>query len=199
MNRTVNEYIKDLCGSGMPGGGGIAGVVAAAAPALCSMVGRLTVSRSQEPDHIRELVAKTDVLAARMLELAKADESAFTPLGEAMSMPKDHPDRPAKWKAGVESALGVPMALLREIAAVFEPLEELADVGYAYAISDIGVAASACRCALDSTILNVTINASFIKDPQERRQVMDEATALVEQGVARCEAVYAKIKKRVSA
>lgn len=199
MNRTVNQYIQDLCGSGMPGGGGIAGVIAAAAPALCSMVGRLTVSRSDEPDHIRELVAKTDALAVRMLELAKADESAFTPLGAAMSMPKDHPDRPAKWNAGVESALSVPMALLRELVAVFEPMEELADVGYAYAISDVGVAASACRCALEGTLLNVTINASFIKNPEERKTVMDEATALVQTGITRCEAVYEKIKARVSA
>ena len=181
----------------MPGGGGAAGVIAAAASALCSMVANLTIHKSKGGQDIQELLSQTEAITARMLELAKADEKAFEPLGKAMSLKKDDPNKPAAWDAGVAIALSVPMALLRELSKLFGPMEELADKGYSYAISDVGVAASACRCAMESTILNVYINARFLKDPAERDRVNGEAEALVKEAVCRCEAVYEKIKEKI--
>ena len=90
--QTIGGYLEVLgSDSPTPGGGAVAGVVAAAAGALIAMVGRLTVGKDEfvgVADRMQVLVAEGDAARAAFLDLADRDAHAFDGVMAAFKMPK---------------------------------------------------------------------------------------------------------------
>jgi formiminotetrahydrofolate cyclodeaminase len=73
-------------------------------------------------------------------------------------------------------------------------LERLAVIGSRLAISDVGVAASACSTAAKGAAMNVYINTKSMKDRSYAEDLNKKTDALVDETVAICDKVYADVK-----
>ena len=180
----------------VPGGGGASALVGAVGAALCSMVGNLTAGKkkyAEYEDDIRRILAEAEVRRTALFALIEADAAAFRPLAEAYGIPKDDPTRDERMEEALLRACEPPMAMMRETFAVVKLAEELAHKGSRLAVSDVGVAAAACRCALQGAIMNVYINTKAMKNRDAAEKIDAEATRLLAEGTAACDAVYATV------
>lgn len=89
------------------------------------------------------------------------------------------------------------MMILKEVSNVITVIERLSEKGSKLAISDVGVAASACRCAMESAIMNIYINTKLMKQSDYASQLNAEAEAILHDGINRCNAVYLQISNEL--
>ncbi len=197
MNTTINEFIDALASKApTPGGGGASALIGAVGVALCSMVANLTSGKKKYAAYqsdIEQILTRAQASAERLLALIEKDAEAFEPLAAAYKLPQDAPDRDIILEAALVRAAEVPLEIMQEVDGVTELIEELRTKGSKLAISDVAVAATACRSAIEGAVMNVYINTKLMKD-RERAQVLNnEATVLLSENVKRLEAVYMEI------
>jgi len=183
-------------GDPTPGGGGASALIGALGAALCSMVANLTSGKKKYAEvqaDIDDILARTEVLRSTLLNLIDRDAEVFAPLAEAYGIPKDAPGRADTLEAALNAACSVPMEILRTAAALTGVIEQLAVKGSKLAVSDVGVAASACRCAMEGAVMNVYINTRLMQNREAATALNREAEVLLSDGVNRCTAVYRKI------
>ncbi len=96
-------------------------------------------------------------------------------------------------RAGLVDAAGVPMDILREASGAIDLVELLAVAGSRLAVSDVGAAACALRCAMESAAMAVYINTKLMRNREYADAVNQEASALLSDGVKRCDTVYRQI------
>ena len=186
--QTIGGYLEVLgSDSPTPGGGAVAGVVAAAAGALIAMVGRLTAGKDEfagVADRMQVLIAEGDAARRAFLDLADRDAHAFDGVMAAFKMPKgtDHEKgaRSAAIQTGYLDAASVPMEISRRAVALMELALEATATGNPAAASD-GFSGAACAyAAVVCAMANVEINAAAIKDDVARAALVDEVTAVRE-------------------
>ena len=197
MNIQVDDFIKQLSSkSPVPGGGGASALIGAVGISLCSMVGNLTSGKKKYAGYqedIKEIIQRAEASTDRLIKLIEKDAEAFAPLSAAYGIPKDDPDRAEKLESALLTASTVPLEILTEISGVLDIIEELAIKGTRIAISDVGVAASACRSALESAALNVFINTKLMKNREHAIQINKDTWRVLIDGIERCNHVYVKI------
>ena len=183
---TIGGYLEVLASdSPTPGGGAVAGVVAATAGALVAMVGRLTAGKEEfsgVAERMEVLIAKGDAARHAFLELADRDAHAFDGVMAAFKMPKatdeDKRVRSAAIQAGYLDAAGVPMEIARTAVELMEFALEATATGNPAAASD-GWSGLACAyAAVMCAIANVEINAASIKDVAAKASLAEEVTAV---------------------
>ena len=164
-----------------PGGGAAAAMSAATSAALIGMVTNYTTGARYADREARmaELNAESAYLAADAIGLAAADEEAFGAVGAAYQLPKDSDEEKATRREAIQRALvgaAVPPARTGRLALrLVEIAAELVESGNPNVISDVAVAASLARAALEAAVVNVEINRSQIRDAV----VVAELTAVV--------------------
>jgi formiminotetrahydrofolate cyclodeaminase len=168
-----------------PGGGAVAGVVAAAAGALIAMVGRLTVGKEEFADvaeRMQVLIAQGDAARETFLDLADKDAHAFDGVMAAFKMPKgtdeEKRQRSAAIQAGYLDAATVPMEIARKALALMELALEATATGNPAAASDGWSGAGCAYAAVLCAMANVEINAAAIKDDAARASLVDEVTTV---------------------
>ncbi|MEA2555558.1 MAG: methenyltetrahydrofolate cyclohydrolase [Actinomycetota bacterium] len=168
-----------------PGGGAVAGVVAATAGALIAMVGRLTAGKdgfADVADRMQVLIAQGDSARESFLELADNDAHAFDGVMAAFKMPKgtdeEKRERSAAIQAGYLDAATVPMEIARKALALMELALEATATGNPAAASDGWSGASCAYAAVVCAMANVEINAAAIKDDAARASLVDEVTTV---------------------
>jgi len=180
----------------VPGGGGASALVGAVGAALCSMVANLTSGKKKYEEYqaeIEAIISRLSDSGQRLLASIEEDAKVFAPLAAAYGLPKDDPQREQTLEAALALACTVPMEILEETARVAEIAEELARMGSRLAISDVGVAASACRAAAEGAAMNVYINTRPMKNREEADRLNRGAKATLCGCVERCERVYRQI------
>ncbi len=199
-------FIDELASSApTPGGGGASAYVGALASALASMVGNLTVGKKTyahvEADVCVTLEKLVDV-RERLLELVDEDARAFEPLAAAYRMPKATPEEQAAKHAALQKALvgacDVPLDIMRNVARVAELSEFLAYHGSRMALSDVGVAVSFARAAVDGASLNIYINAASMDDAAQAERYRNEARGIADSARARCDELFAYVVREIS-
>lgn len=184
----------------VPGGGGASALVGALGASLASMVGNLTVGKkkyaSVEED-IKAILVKAKALKDELLTLIDKDAEAFTPLAKAYSIPKDDPQRPEIMENALKLACTVPMDIMRACNKTVLLLEELADIGSALALSDVGCGAALCKAAVQSAALSVFINTKSMEDRVYAGAVEKEADEIIESCSTTADAVYAKVLNKL--
>jgi formiminotetrahydrofolate cyclodeaminase len=203
---TIEDWLTDLASElPAPGGGAAAGVNAAMAAALVSMVCNLTIGKPRFAEHeavMREVLAEAERLRAEALQLAEDDAEAFSGVVAAYKLPKssdaEKEARTAAIQAGLVEAAAVPLAVAKNAAQVIRLAGRILEGSNPNVLSDVAVAASAGRSALESAALNVDINLVSIKDPAERERL---ASALNEalQSKVQAEAIMQAVAKRIRA
>jgi formiminotetrahydrofolate cyclodeaminase len=167
---TVAEWLEQLAAKRpAPGGGAVAALSAALSAALAGMVSIYTTgdkwANSAHMQAVHETAARLRVQA---VELMAADALAFGAVGTAYALPRDTADDKLARTSAIQQALvgaaEPPRQVVAVIAELLPLLTELAQDGNPNVISDVAVAASLARAALEAAIVNIDINRKLIND-----------------------------------
>jgi formiminotetrahydrofolate cyclodeaminase len=171
-------------------------LIGAVGVALCSMVANLTSGKKKYAEYqkdIEKILVNTQISINNLLLLIKKDAEVFAPLSAAYSIPKDDPDREAVMENALRTACSVPVEIINEVTNVLSIIEELSYKGSRLAVSDVGVAASACRSAIESAALNVYINTKLMINKKYANEINDKVKELSENGINKCDEIYKKV------
>ena len=201
----TSRFLDELAsGAPTPGGGGAAAVMGAMGAALISMVANLTIGKKgyeAVEAEMRELLAESESLRARMSEMVAGDALAFDSLMAAYKLPKSSDDekavRSAAIQAGLKAATEAPLACARAAAEGVRLAAQAVDKGNTNVISDVGVGVLASAAALRSAALNVHINAPQIKDRSFADHALTELDALLAECLPLAEQIHERVQARL--
>ncbi len=198
VNLTIKEFLGNLgTDAPVPGGGGAAALAGGICSALCSMVASLTAGKKKYAayqDDIERILRETQEITREMEELIRKDAEVFEPLSRAYGIPKDDPERGAVLEDALRTACSAPLDILREACKIVPILEELTVKGSRLAVSDVGVAATACIAALKGAALNVYVNTKLMKERAYAEKIDAETRLLCGENIPRCEKVYEAVE-----
>lgn len=201
---SIGAWLYDLASEApAPGGGAAAAMAAAMAAALVSMVCNLTTGKPRYAEHqalVEQALATSVELRSRALALVGDDATAFDALSAAYRLPKQTDAESAARTDAIQQALGYATEVPLDIAAVADEVigcaESLLDKSNANLVSDLGVAASVARAAIESAMVNVEINVRATADQHARERVLARLgiyTASVERAGRLLDAVRQRI------
>lgn len=201
---TIEDWLTDLASElPAPGGGAAAGMSAATGAALVSMVCNLTVGKPKFAEHeevMREALAEAERLRVEALGLAEDDAEAFSGVMAAYKLPKgteeERAARTTAIQAGLAEAAAVPLAVAKVAAQVVRVSGRILDGSNPNVLSDVAVAASSAKSALESAALNVDINLASIKDAEVRERLASELNEAL-QAKVQAEAIMQAVAKRI--
>jgi len=170
--KPVTTFLDELASSApAPGGGSAAALAAAIGAALVSMVANLTVGKKKYAnvqDDMQRILAQSEALRHKCLELLESDVAAYTEVSVAYKMPRDTEEQKKARTTAIQKALkgatAVPMELAETCVEILNLCPESAEKGNVRAVSDVGVGALMAEAALRAAALNVLINLGSIKD-----------------------------------
>ncbi len=191
---SIDRFVGELSsGAPVPGGGGASALMGALSAALCSMVANLTTGKKKYAEYqsdIERILRDAARLADEMEALIEKDAEAFEPLSKAYSIPKEEPGRDELLENALRTASDAPYEIVAKTLEVAGIIEELAVKGSRLAISDVGVAAAACRAAACGASMNVYINTKLMKDREYASGMNAKTDAAVAEVVAKCDKAY---------
>lgn len=176
-----------------PGGGGASAMLGALASALCRMVAALTSGKKKYAsyqDDIERIIKNADFEKKVFLALIDKDAEGFFPLSRAYSIPKDEPGREEILEQALVVAAQTPLEILKECDKLLAILDELTVKGSVLVVSDVAVAASACRAAADGAAMNVYANTKLMKNRVAADGFNEQAMAYQRKCRDVCDKVY---------
>ena len=196
-NKTIVQFTDELCSNApVPGGGGASALMGAVGASLCSMVGELTTGKKKYAEYqidIERILEDSKYLNGELLDLMQKDAEAFEPLSKAYGIPKEEPGRDDMLEAALIVAAQAPYDIVMKCREVAALIEELVTKGSRLAISDVGVAASACRAAAPGAAMNVYINTKLMKNREYAENLNNETITAVNEIVAVCDKAYEEV------
>lgn len=191
---SIDKFLEELSsGAPVPGGGGASALMGGVASSLCSMVANLTTGKKKyaeyQPD-IDRILARTADLTNEITELIEKDAEAFEPLSKAYSIPKEEPGRDEILENALRVASDAPYEIVAKTLEVADLIEELSVKGSRLAISDVGVAAAACRAAAMGASMNVYINTKLMKDREYALAMNEKTDKAVATVIEKCDKAY---------
>lgn len=200
---TLGAFVDELASAApVPGGGSASAVAASLGAALVAMVGSLSEGRPRYAEHA-ELHARSIEtgrrLAARFLDLADEDATAYAAFAAAMKLPKDtDAEKDARTTALSDAgrrAAEVPLETVEACVELVAAVESLVGRSNVNAASDLDVAARLGEAAARGAAANVLINLPSVED----RSWAGETTARVMGLVDSVEELAASIHSMVGA
>ena len=199
----MEKFIGDLASAKpAPGGGGASALIGSLSAALCSMVANLTTGKKKYAayqEEIEKIIEEAGAVSKRLYCLIQADAEAFEPIAAAYGIPKEEPGRDAVLEEALKKAASVPLEIMKVTDAMIPMLEALLVKGSRLAVSDVGVAASAAKAALEGAVMNVYINTKLMKDREYASKLNQEADEILKSGRDRCTAVYEAVADQIAA
>lgn len=179
--KTVNEFIEEVASIlPAPGGGSVSALVGSLGAALSSMVCRLTIGKKKYLDVQEEfevILAKTEILRLRFLDLMEKDTTAFQGVMNAFTLPKEteeqKQERSEAIQAATKEATLVPLQVMNLCEEAIRLVKVAAEKGNVNSISDSGVAALMINAASQGAGMNVRINLATLQDTSFLRMVRD--------------------------
>ena len=188
----------------VPGGGGASALVGAIGTALGNMVGSLTIGKKKYADvedEMQELIAKSNELQKRLLELIEGDAKCFEPLAKAYGMAADTDEQKEEKARVMESALKVactvPVEIMEACCEAIDIIVEFAKKGSVLAISDAGVGAVFCQAALKGASLNVYINTKAMKDREYAQGLNDKCDTMITTYTKKADEIFDGVLERL--
>lgn len=201
---TLEEWLSELASKQpAPGGGAAAALSAAVSAALLGMVSTYTTGPKWADRQGRMQAINTEVakLRSQALTLMQADADAFAKVGAAYRLPKTTADEQASRQAAIQAALTAaadPPGQVVELASGLTSLAgELVDTGNPNVISDVAVAASNARAALEAAIANIEINQQLIKDAATKHD-LQSVVQKANESIAMADLVVQAVHRKVT-
>jgi len=174
LDRALGDYLDMVASDApAPGGGSVAGVVAALAAALGAMACRLSGERDIDgerrlPPALVDALARLDEARGGATRLAALDERAYAAYRAAASMPRDDDAQRAARRRAMHDALveatDVPLALVAASLAILEALAPVIRLGKPSVRADADLAVLLATAAARGALLNVRGNAGLLRD-----------------------------------
>lgn len=192
---TIKKFINDLeSDMPAPGGGSVAGLIAALSGALNSMVYSLTVGKKsymgldeKTQDIIRKFQTKSLEFSKRSLEIMDEDRENFLKLMDCYKMPKDTDDEKETRKNAIKEntikSMEAPLALARECVIFYENLKVMAEYGNKMLLSDLGISAILLHSAIESSIINVKVNLNGLRSEEFFEELDKELIKMLERSI----------------
>ena len=198
----MEEFLNVLASKEpIPGGGGVSALMGSLSAALCSMVANLTTGKKKYAafeEDIQDVLKKAKEYQGNLYALIEKDAQAFKPLAEAYAIPKEDPNRDSIMEKALVGACEPPMQMMEETMKILDLLELLLEEGSVMAISDVGVAATAARAALEGAVMNIIINCNSMKDRFVAEELYQKAFVLLCAGRDRAQAVYNAVSMKLT-
>lgn len=173
LDQKIGSWLDELASAApAPGGGAGAAMLAAIGAALIAMVCNLTIGKPRYAEHdelMRAALAAAEELRGRAVALAAADAAAFRAVSEAYQQ-RDQ----VAIQAALIGAADVPMRTAAVAVAVIDLAGRVLAGANVNVISDIAVAASAARAALEAAAVNVEVNVAAMRDEGRRAALRTE-------------------------
>jgi formiminotetrahydrofolate cyclodeaminase len=139
-------------------------------------------------------------LRADALTGADDDAAAFSAVGAAYQLPKETEEQMAVRRAGIQQALigaaGPPAQAGLLAARLIEMAQDLVDSSNPNVLSDVAVAASAARAALESAIVNIEINLRLIQDKAETSR-LDSIVSDLETAMGAASGIVGAVREKL--
>ena len=172
MDMSVREFQAALASSSpTPGGGTAAAVSLGQAAALAVMVCDLTLGKEKweggwpTAEHVQALAIP---MLNRAGVLASEDSDAFDAVMGSFGLPKSTDDEKETRRTAIRSAMmtaaSVPFETATLAMNLLQGLPELARLGNANAVTDVGVAGLLASAAAKGAVFNVEINLQSLPD-----------------------------------
>ena len=172
MDMSVREFQAALASSSpTPGGGTAAAVSLGQAAALAVMVCDLTLGKEKweggwpTAEHVQSLAIP---MLNRAGVLASEDSDAFEAVMGSFGLPKSTDDEKDARRTAIRSAMmtaaSVPFETATLAMNLLQGLPELARLGNANAVTDVGVAGLLASAAAKGAVFNVEINLQSLPD-----------------------------------
>jgi formiminotetrahydrofolate cyclodeaminase len=157
-DKTVQEYLDQLSRrEPVPGGGSAAALTGAMAVGLISMVTNYSIGRKANTKAIdkrlNQILAKSEPIRLRLLELTSLDSEAYLNLTAARSM-----DKKAQ-RLAAKQAKAVPQEICKLCFKAVQLTPFLADKGNPYLLSDVEVALELLMSAFYGARIMVRVNS----------------------------------------
>ena len=170
-SRTIGDFLQGVASSSAtPGGGSVAALSGAIAADLGCMVCRLVMNKKASDDLANLLECFTS-LERNFLDLAGADELAFSAVMDAYRIDRADDRRPAMIATALLKATNVPQRVAEKGIELLERICALAPLGSKQSVSDVGVAAHLAEASVKSALLNVRINLAYMHDEAEIKKI----------------------------
>jgi len=177
-DESIKQFLDEL-GSDLsaPGGGSVAGLIAALSAALNSMVYSLTVGKKSyialeddEKEIINKFQKESQEFTARSLELMEEDRDNFLKLMDCYKLPKDSEEekkaRTLAIKENTIKSMQAPLVLARESLEFYDNLKVMAKYGNKMLLSDLAISAILLHSAIESSIVNVKVNLNSLRSEE---------------------------------
>jgi methenyltetrahydrofolate cyclohydrolase len=157
-DKTLQEYLKQLstC-SPVPGGGSAAALTAALGLGLISMAANYSIGRKSNTPavekHLARILAHSESIRLRLLELTSLDSEAYLSVCEARSL-----DKKAQAQAA-RAARAVPQEICKLCYKAIQLTPYLAQKGNPYLLSDIEVAIELLMSAFNGARVMMRANS----------------------------------------
>lgn len=185
-NQKIHEFIDNLASSSpSPGGGAVAGLLAALSTGLCSMMANLTTDKKGYEKvwmESRQLVARMEKRKELFYQLMDEDAKSFDAVIDALKLPKTTEEektiRSEEIQKGYLAAIKIPIRMAELSMELFDDIEFIVENGNKNVITDGIAAAFAASCAINTALLNVKINLKSVKNEKYVKNISSKVIEL---------------------
>ena len=194
-DESIKQFLEEL-GSDLsaPGGGSVAGLIAALSGALNSMVYSLTVGKKKyialednEKEIINKFEKESKEFTLRSLELKEEDRENFLKLMDSYKLPKDTEEDKEKRTLAIKEntikSMEAPLILTRQSLQFYENLKIMAKYGNKMLLSDLAISAILLHSAIESSIVNVKVNLNGLRNEEFFNRIDDELREIMEKSI----------------
>jgi formiminotetrahydrofolate cyclodeaminase len=178
----VEPFIEQLAApTAAPGGGSASAAAGAMAAALASMVAGMSRGKKAYVQHEAqhsEALARLASLREELKAAIDADSEAYKSVVAAFKAARDNPSARDQVNAATRSATLVPLSVAEKSKEVAIIVEQLRPVTNPKMASDLTVAASMARTAIEGALANVEINLEGFDDPTFVTEIRNRVTKL---------------------
>lgn len=194
-DESIKQFLEEL-GSDLsaPGGGSVAGLIAALSGALNSMVYSLTVGKknymaleNNEKETIDKFKKESEEFTSRSLELMEEDRENFLKLMDSYKLSKDTEEdkerRALAIKENTMKSMEAPLILARESLEFYKNLKIMAKYGNKMLLSDLAISAILLHSAIESSIVNVKVNLNGLRSEEFFKKVDNELKGIMDKSI----------------
>ena len=181
--QSMNELLAALAAKQpTPGGGAVAGILAALSTSLGQMVLAYTEGKSKYKEHAKLQTDCANFLQSASDEaivLAEEDARAYKALNALWKLEKDNPKRIASWDDALGHAIEVPMKTMELSNRILITLQTLVGKTNAMLSSDLVIAAILAESAARAASLNVEINLQQLAKDEHRDTLQTQTVTML--------------------
>ncbi len=164
----VEPFVEQLAApTAVPGGGSASAAAGAMAAGLAAMVAGMSRGKKAYLQHeapLSEAIARLSALREELKAAIDLDADAYRALVSAFKAAKDNPDGAGAITVATRGAINVPLSVAQKSAEVKRIAESLRAITNPKMASDLTVAVSLSRAAIEGALANVEINMEGFDD-----------------------------------